>query len=169
LTTQEQENIEAALTITGSQESPISVTDAYTAMEFYLSADSAEDFFELSSASLAHLYFVKVQCRCRPIEYDRMNADEKQIWNKSRMKKIRNFTKKKMIGALVEAVRMHCHLIWAPQLTPSNRGKTKASLTMLIHYVTQTSNAFLAQRLQIPTVARPEFLVVWDSRKFGAI
>lgn len=76
-------------------------------MEFYLSADSAEDFFELSSASLAHLYFVKVQCRSRPIEYDHMKADEKQTWNKSQMEKIRRHTKKKMIEALVEEVRAH--------------------------------------------------------------
>lgn len=117
LTTQEQENIEAALAITGSQESPISVSDAYTAMEFYICADSAEDFFELSSASLAHLYFVKVRYPCKPIEYEDMNAAEKQTWNKSQMRRIRQFTKKKMIEALVLAVRAHYHLVWALQLT----------------------------------------------------
>lgn len=74
-------------------------------MEFYLSADSAEDFHELSSASLAHLYFVKVKYQCKPDEYDQMNAGEKQTWNESQMKQIRRLTKKKMIGALVEAVR----------------------------------------------------------------
>jgi len=111
LTAPEQENIEAALAITGSQEFSISVSDAYTAMEFYLSADSAEDFFELSSASLAHLYFVKV--RCKPIEYDRMDADEKQTWNKSQMKTIRKLTKKKMIEALVEVVCAYYHPIGA--------------------------------------------------------
>jgi len=88
LTTQEQENIKAALVITGSQESPISISDAYTAMEFYLSAVSTEDFFELSSVSLAHLYFVKVQCQHKPIEYNHMDADEKKAWNKSQIKKI---------------------------------------------------------------------------------
>lgn len=80
-------------------------------MEFYLFADSAEDFFELSSASLAHLYFVKVQCRCKPIGYDHLNADDKQAWNESQMAKIRKFTKKKMIEALVEVVRVRYHLI----------------------------------------------------------
>src|SRR5712672_2367349 len=97
LTPQEQENIKAALLITGSQESPISVSDAYTAMEFYLSADSADDLFELSSASLAHLYFVKVRSQCKPDGYDDMSADKKKTWNKSQMKTIRNYTKNKMI------------------------------------------------------------------------
>lgn len=86
-------------------------------MEFYFSANSAEDFFELASVSLAHLYFVKVHFRHRPIEYDGMNTDQKEAWNKSQMpqmKKIRNFKKEKMIDALVEAVRAHCHLIWVP-------------------------------------------------------
>ena len=110
MTTQEQENIEAALAITSLQESPISVSDAYTAMEFYLSADSAKDFSELSSASLGHLYFVKVQCQCKPIEYDLMNADKKRTWNKSQMKKIQMLMKKKMIEALVDVVRVHYHL-----------------------------------------------------------
>lgn len=156
MTPQEQENIKAALAITGSEESPISVSDAYTAMEFYLSADSDEDFLELSSASLAHLYFVKVQYK--PIEYDRMNADDKQTWNKSQMKKIRKLTKKSMIEALVEAVRVHFHLIWELQLTLSNRGEKKASPTTLTRSVTQTRSAFLVQRMQIPTVVRPGVL-----------
>lgn len=80
-------------------------------MEFYLSADSAEDFIELSLASLVHLYFVKVQPK--PIGYDHMNAEEKQEAISSNMKKFRKFGKKKVIEALMEAVRAHYNFIWA--------------------------------------------------------
>lgn len=86
-------------------------------MEFYLYADCAQDFFKLSSASLAHLYFVKIRSQCKPTGYDLMDADEKQTWNKSQMKTIRRYKKKTMIDALVEAVRAHYHLIWVLQLT----------------------------------------------------
>jgi hypothetical protein len=103
LTLQEQENINAAFAVTGS--------DAYTAMEFYRFADSPKAFYELSSTSLAHLYFMNFQRK--PAQYDHMDADEKETWNESQMKKIRRLTKKVLIEALVEAVRVlyHLHLI----------------------------------------------------------
>jgi hypothetical protein len=107
LTSREQENIEAALAVTSSNESPIFISDAYTAMEFYLFAESSEAFHELSSISLAHLYFVNAQCK--PVQYDHMGADEKKTWSLSQMKKIRRLPKKKLIDALVEAVRAHYH------------------------------------------------------------
>jgi hypothetical protein len=77
-------------------------------MEFYHFADSSEAFFELSSMSLAHLFFVNV--RCKQAQYDRMNADGKKAWNESQMKKIRRLTKTALIDALVEAVRVRYHL-----------------------------------------------------------
>jgi hypothetical protein len=104
LTSQERGNIDAALATTGSRESPISVSDAYTAMEFYRFADSSEAFFELSSVSLAHLYLFIVQHKSD--QYDHMNADEKKTWNESQMKKIRRRTKKALIDALMGAVRV---------------------------------------------------------------
>ena len=108
--TQEQENIEATLADIGSNDSPISVSDTHTAMEFYLFADSADAFSELSSASLAYLYFLKAQDK--PAGYDSMDEDEKWTWNKSRMKTIRRYTKHKLIEGLMEAV---CYMIciWA--------------------------------------------------------
>lgn len=77
-------------------------------MEFFHFADSSEAFFNLTSTSLAHLYFVKVLCK--PSEYDRMDADKKKTWNESQMKKIQRLTKTSLIEALVEAVRVHYHL-----------------------------------------------------------
>lgn len=108
MTSQEQENIKAALAVTGSNEYPITVSDAYTAVEFYHFADSSDAFFELSSVSLAHLFFVNV--RCKQVQYNRMDADEKKTWNESQMKKIRKLTKTVLIEALVEAVRVRYHL-----------------------------------------------------------
>ena len=159
MTIDERANVEAALAITGSESSPISVSDAYTAMEFYLSADSTEDFFQLSSTSLAHLYFVKVQCQCKSVEYDKMNTDEKRTWSKAQMKKIQNLTKAKMIDALVTAVRV-LYFIRVLQLTLSHRGKTMGSPMTFIRSATQTRNVFPKQRMQIPTAARPGFSVV---------
>jgi|HubBroStandDraft_3_1064219.scaffolds.fasta_scaffold132879_2 hypothetical protein len=54
-------------------------------MEYYLFADSPDIFYELSSESLAHLYFMKVQGKP--------------------LKAIRRLTKKKLIEALMNAVR----------------------------------------------------------------
>ena len=51
-------------------------------MEYYCFTDSDEAFSELSTAVLAHLYFVKVQIK--PAEYDHMGMDEK-TWNISKM------------------------------------------------------------------------------------
>ena len=81
----------------------VAVSEAHTAMEYYHFVDSANDFSELSSASLAHLYFVKVQNR--PDEYNHMNTDDKRTWNRSKMKTIRRYSKNKLIKALTEAVR----------------------------------------------------------------
>ncbi len=92
------------LAVTSSKEYPIFVSDAYTAMDFYRFADSSDAFFELSSRSLAHLYFVNAQCK--PAQYARMDADEKKTWNESQMKKIRRLTKKELIEGLMEAVRV---------------------------------------------------------------
>ena len=72
-------------------------------MEFYRFADSTEAFSELTSASLAYLYFLKVQDK--PAGYDSMNEDEKRTWKTSRVKTIRKFTKHKLIVGLLEAVR----------------------------------------------------------------
>jgi hypothetical protein len=102
LTAQEQENIEALADIS-SDNPPISVSDSHTAMEFYRFADSTEAFSELTSASLAYLYFLKVQDK--PAGYDSMNEDEKRTWKTSRVKTIRKFTKHKLIAGLLEAVR----------------------------------------------------------------
>jgi hypothetical protein len=75
LTAQELEVINAALTGLGSYESPISALDAHTAMEYYLFASSADALSELSTPSLAHLYFVKAQAK--PARYDGMDANKK--------------------------------------------------------------------------------------------
>jgi hypothetical protein len=98
LTAQEQENIETALA------SQTSVSDAHNAMVFYLFADSVDAFSELSSAALAHLYFVKVQKKAA--SYDSMDMDEKRSWIISTTKAIRKYKKSKLIGALAEAVRV---------------------------------------------------------------
>ena len=82
MTAQEQQNIEASSSTSG--ESPISVSDAHTAMEYYLFADSPDDFYELSSESLAHLYSIKIQGKS--------------------LKAIRKLAKKKLIEALMKAV-----------------------------------------------------------------
>jgi hypothetical protein len=103
LTAQELEVINAALAGLGSYESPISASDAHTAMEYYLFAPSAEALSELSTLSLAHLYFVKVQAK--PAGYGDMDANEKQSWNRSRMQTIRKKPKSRLIEALVEVVR----------------------------------------------------------------
>jgi hypothetical protein len=58
LTSQEKEDIENA---SPSDEFSIPVSEAHTAMEFYLFGDSADDFSELSTLSLSHLYFLKAQ------------------------------------------------------------------------------------------------------------
>jgi hypothetical protein len=104
LTSQEQDNIDVALANIGSNDSPISVSDAHSAMEYYLFADSAKAISELSNASLAHLYFVKVQPK--PTGYDQMDEDKKRTWVNSRIKAIRRLTKRELIEALVEAVRV---------------------------------------------------------------
>jgi hypothetical protein len=101
LTPQEQEDIEYARAV--SDECPIPISDTHTAMEFYLFATSADDFSELSTLSLAHLYLVKVQKK--PANYEVMNMDERKSWNNSRMKTLRRYSKKKLIEALMEAVR----------------------------------------------------------------
>ena len=84
MTTQEQGNI-AASSPAASGESHISVSDAHTAMEYYLFADSADIFYELSSESLTHLYSIKVQGKP--------------------LKAIRKLGKKKLIEALMKMVR----------------------------------------------------------------
>jgi hypothetical protein len=55
-------------------------------MEFYFFAESADTLTELSSTSLAHLYFVKVQAK--PTGYDNLDVKEKNDWTNSRMKMI---------------------------------------------------------------------------------
>ncbi len=70
MTAQELEVINAALAGLGSYESPISASDAHTAMEYYLFVPSVDALSELSTLSLAHLYFVKVQAK--PAGYDGM-------------------------------------------------------------------------------------------------
>jgi hypothetical protein len=73
-------------------------------MEYYLFAPSADALSELSTLSLAHLYFVKVQDK--PAGYDGMDANEKQSWNRSRMQTIRRKPKSRLIEALIEVVRV---------------------------------------------------------------
>lgn len=82
LTAQEWQNPKASSSI--SAESQVSVSDAYTAMEYYLFADSPDAFYKLSSESLAHLYFLKI--KGKPL---------KGIWR---------LAKKKLIEALMKAV-----------------------------------------------------------------
>lgn len=73
-------------------------------MEFYLFADSVDDFSELSALALSHLYFVKVQKK--PAGYEGMKSDEQRTWNNARMKTIRRYRKSKLIEALMETVRV---------------------------------------------------------------
>ena len=103
LTAPELDVINAALAGLGSYESPISASDAHTAMEYYIFAPSAAALSELSMPSLAHLYFVKAQAR--PAGYDGMDANEKQSWNRARMQTIQRKPKTKLIEALMEVVR----------------------------------------------------------------
>jgi hypothetical protein len=77
-------------------------------MEFYFFAESADTLTELSSTSLAHLYFVKVQAK--PTGYDDLDVKEKNDWTNSRMKTIRRYTKKTLIDGLIKAVRVSWHL-----------------------------------------------------------
>ena len=81
---QEQGNAEASNLNSVSEESPVSISDAHTAMEYYLFADSPDTFHELSSESLAHLYILKVQGKP--------------------LKVIRRFSKKTLIEALMKVV-----------------------------------------------------------------
>ena len=71
-------------------------------MEYYLFAPS-DTLSELSTLSLAHLYFTKAQAK--PAGYGDMDENEKQAWNRSRMQTIRRKPKTKLIEALVEVVR----------------------------------------------------------------
>lgn len=73
-------------------------------MEYYLFAPSSDALSELSTLSLAHLYFVKAQAK--PTGYEDMDTNEKKSWNRSRMQTIRRKPKTKLIEALVEAVRV---------------------------------------------------------------
>jgi len=128
LTTQEKENIENARTDGSSDEYPISVSDAHTAMEFYLFADSVADFSELSGFSLSHLYFVKVQEK--PAGYEGMKTNERRTWNNARMKTIRKYAKRKLIGALMETVRvteLAASHPTNPQITYTDRDTRKGS------------------------------------------
>jgi hypothetical protein len=103
LTTEEQQNIDTVFAHTGPDSTAIAVSEAHMAMEYYRFADSDEAFSELSTAVLAHLYFVKVQIK--PAEYDRMGMDEKKTWNISKMRTIRRYSKPKLIKSVVDAVR----------------------------------------------------------------
>ncbi len=78
------------------------ISDAHTAMEFYQFALAHEDFFELSSMTLAHLYFIKVQAK--PAEYKNMDIDGKNKWDQTAMNKIRRKSKRVLIEAIMEAV-----------------------------------------------------------------
>ena len=102
MTAQELEVINAALTGLGSYESPISTSDAHTAMEYYLFISSVDALSELSMLSLTHLYFIKVQAK--PARYDGMDTNEKQSWNRSRMQMIQRKPRSRLIEALVEIV-----------------------------------------------------------------
>jgi hypothetical protein len=104
LTIEEQENIDAVFANTGPDNTAIAVSEAHTAMEYYLFADSPGAFSDLSSAALAHLYFIKVQDK--PAEYGSTNSThEKNIWTLAKMKTLRRYTKKRLIEALMKAVR----------------------------------------------------------------
>lgn len=103
MTIEEQENIDAVLSSTGSDHMAIAISEAHTVMEYYRFADSPGAFSDLSSAALAHLYFLKAQEK--PAEYDSMGINEKRIWKLAKMKTIRRYSKKRLIEALMKAVR----------------------------------------------------------------
>ncbi|KAH8980793.1 hypothetical protein EDB92DRAFT_1973941 [Lactarius akahatsu] len=97
MTTEEQQNIDTILANpdTDPNSTSITVSEAHTAMEYYLFANSTDHFLELSSTALAHLYFLKVQNK--PAEYNQMNVDEQRTWNLSKMKTIRKYKKRRHI------------------------------------------------------------------------
>ena len=144
-------NIEAghASSITTLDETPISVSDAHTATEYYLFADFPEVFEELSSESLAHLYSMKVQDKP--------------------LKAIRKLTKKKLIEALKKAVCKLPVFLSSLELTHFIRGRAKELQTMFTSSVTLIQNAFLVRNRLTQTVARLGFLVTQGSKKFGPI
>ena len=77
-------------------------------MEFYRFANASDDFLELSSITLAHLYFIKVQVK--PAGYNSMDTDGKNGWDQSTMNKIRRKSKRVLIEAIMEAVRISDYL-----------------------------------------------------------
>lgn len=90
-----------------TQEDDNSITpasDAHTAIEFYQFAIASDDFLELSSTMLAHLYFIKVEVK--PAGYEGMDTDRKNKWDQSTMNKIRKKTKRVLIEAIMEAVHV---------------------------------------------------------------
>jgi hypothetical protein len=104
LTINKQENIDAVFANTGPDNTAIAVSEAHTSMEYYHFADSPGAFSDLSSAALAHLYFLKVQDK--PVEYGNTNIDEKNVWRLAKMKTIQRYTKKRLIEALMKVVRV---------------------------------------------------------------
>lgn len=98
------ENLIAPLTTQEDDNSTTLVSDAHTAMEFYQFANASDDFLELSSTTLAHLYFIKVQVK--PVEYMSMDTDGKNEWDQSTITKIRRKSKRVLIEAIMEAVRV---------------------------------------------------------------
>jgi hypothetical protein len=106
-----------------------------------------------------------------------MVEDEKWAWIKSKMKTIRRYRRSKLINDLMEAVRaLSTVLILALQLIYCNRGATKGSLIQTalttfrtVVYRSAAPSAFLMRSMQIPTAARPGFLAVHASEKFGMI
>lgn len=73
-------------------------------MEFYQFASASDDFLELSAMTLAHIYLVKVQVK--PTEYKDMDTDGKNKWDQSTLSKIRRKSKRVLIEAIMEAVRV---------------------------------------------------------------
>ena len=144
-------------------------------MEFYISAPSAAAFSDLATPCLVLLYFVKSQGK--PAGYNSMVEDEKWAWIKSKMKTIRRYRRSKLINDLMEAVRaLSTILILARRLIYCNRGATKESLiqTALMTFRTAVYRSaalrtFLMRSMQIPTAARPGFLAVHVSERFGMI
>ena len=84
------------------------ISDADTAMEYYQFANTTDDFLELSSTTLAHLYFIKVLVK--PAEYNSMDTIEKNEWDQSMMNKIQKKSKKILIQAITKAVRDSCNI-----------------------------------------------------------
>jgi hypothetical protein len=84
------------------------ISDSHTAMEFYQFANATDDFFELSTTTLAHLYFIKVLVK--PAEYNSMDTIEKNEWDQSKMSKIQKKSKKILIQAITKAVRVSCDI-----------------------------------------------------------